>query len=69
MSLQDEIKISQTPDQRIAAETYGRHNNRAHDEIERHTQEFLKRGKIDVRHPGDSVGTIKKFTINGNQDI
>lgn len=69
MSLKDEFKISTSPDQRAAVETYGKHNNSLRDEIEQQTQEFLKRGnKIDVRDITDKAEFVPKFTIKGSDD-
>ncbi len=48
MSLTDEIRVGQTPDQRATAETYGRHNDSARDEIARQMAEFERRNQVNI---------------------
>jgi hypothetical protein len=55
MSLADEIKVSQMPDYRIASETYGRHNNKQHDEIAEQMREFEKHNTVQIIPMGASA--------------
>jgi hypothetical protein len=47
MSLNDEIRVGQTPDQRATAETYGRSNDGARNEIARQMAEFERNHKVE----------------------
>jgi hypothetical protein len=68
--LRDELRIGQTPDQRMASETYGRENSRNRTEIESHIKEYLsKGGKVDEVAINVSKGTLKRFTIDLKKDV
>lgn len=70
MSLRDEIKISQPPDQRYATETYGKENRKERQDLEAHIKEFLDSGgKVEEVPINVSKGTLRRFTIDLTKDV